>query len=99
VTGTTLGVTPSSVFAGSSATASWNGIAAPTPTDWIGLYAPGMADSSPLGWLYVNCSQTPGFARVSGSCSAVLPAGTYEVRLFSAGSYRRIATSNLFSVR
>src|SRR5262249_61911038 len=36
-----LTVAPSSVVAGGTVTAAWNGIAVPTSTDWIGLYAAG----------------------------------------------------------
>src|SRR4030095_8377980 len=102
VTQTTLGVTPTSVPAGSSVTAIWSGIAAPASTDWIGLYAPGAAAGTELAWSYVSCSQTPGTATASGSCAFPIPGtvalGTYELRLFTAGSYTRLATSATFSV-
>jgi hypothetical protein len=98
----TLSVTPTSVAAGSSVTASWSGIASPTSTDWIGLYASGAADGSYLAWMYVSCSQTVGSAKASGSCAFKIPAtvaaGTYQLRLFAANGYTRLATSNSFSV-
>lgn len=101
-TATTLIATPSSVRAGSSVTATWGGIAAPTSTDWIGLYVRGTADGTYLNWIYVSCSKTAGTAKVSGSCALPIPAtaaaGTYELRLFAADGYTRIATSNAFSV-
>jgi hypothetical protein len=37
--GVTLSASPSSLAAGASMTATWSDIAAPTATDWIGLYA------------------------------------------------------------
>src|SRR2546425_7067188 len=56
---TTLFRSPTSVAAGDTVTATWSGIAAPTPTDWIGLYAVGTADGAYLAWVYVSCSHTP----------------------------------------
>src|SRR5207237_9047732 len=38
-----------------SITATWSGIPSPTPSDWIGLYAPGAPDGSARAWLYVSC--------------------------------------------
>jgi hypothetical protein len=55
-------------------TAIWGGITNPTTTDWIGLYASGAADTAFIDWIYVSCSQTPGSAQASGSCSFVVPA-------------------------
>jgi PKD repeat protein len=101
-TTTTLSATPSSVLAGGSVTATWSGIAAPKSTDWIGLYVRGTADGAYLAWIYVSCSKTPGSAKASGSCTFLIPgsvaAGTYELRLFAADGYTRLATSNAFSV-
>src|SRR5205807_311152 len=59
---TTLSVSPTSVVAGGTVTATWSGIAAPTPRDWIGLYVPGSGDSAYLAWIYVSCSQSPAAA-------------------------------------
>ena len=101
-TSTSLSVSPSSVVRGSSVTASWSGIKTPTSTDWIGLYVLGAPDGGYSAWIYVSCSQTPGSAKASGSCVFRIPgsvaAGKYELRLFAANSYTRIATSNSFSV-
>src|SRR4030095_15119798 len=102
VTQTTLSVTPTTVPAGSSVTAIWSGIAAPASTDWIGLYARGAAAGTELAWSYVSCWQTPGTATASGSCAFPIPGtvaqGTYELRLFRAGSHTRLATSATFTV-
>jgi hypothetical protein len=73
----------------------WSGIATPSATDWIALYAPGAADTSLISFRY-----TTGTA--SGSVPFTIPAslapGTYELRLFSNGTYARIGTSNSFTV-
>ena len=98
----TLSESPGSVVAGSSVTATWNGIASPTSTDWVGLYAPGSANTAFLAWIYVSCSQSPGAARASGSCTfgtpAALAAGSYELRLLANNGYTSVATSNTFAV-
>ena len=44
-----LSVSPTTIARGSSVTASWSGIAAPTTTDWMALYAPGTPHTSYLG--------------------------------------------------
>jgi hypothetical protein len=101
-TGTLLTVSPASVVRGGSVTATWSGIAAPTSTDWIGLYTTGAADASTLAWIYVSCSKTSSTARASGSCAFPIPgsvaAGTYQLRLFAANGYTRLATSATFTV-
>jgi hypothetical protein len=90
------------VVAGSSVTASWSGIASPTSTDWIGLYAPGSANGAYLAWTYVSCSQSPSAAKATGSCAFTIPAtlaaGTYELRLLANNSYTSLTTSNPFTV-
>ena len=92
-----LSVTPSSMVAGGSVTATWSGISAPTATDWIGLYPTGASDhyTSRISWQY-----TTGTA--SGNVSFTIPAtvapGTYELRLFTNFTYTRIGKSNTFTV-
>lgn len=44
--GPSLTVSPTTVAPGGTMTATWSGIGAPTPTDWIGLYAQGAADAA-----------------------------------------------------
>ena len=100
--GPTLAVTPTTIARGSSVTASWSGIAAPTTTDWMALYAPGTPHTSYLAWVYVSCTKTAGGAAASGSCAFAIPstiaAGTYELRLLANGQYSLLATSNTFTV-
>src|SRR5262249_24361161 len=98
-----LSVSPKTVPAGGTITATWGSITNPAPTDWIGFYdhlAPG---SAPLDWMYVSCSKTPGSARASGSCPFPVPSplavGGYELRLFvGSGGATHLATSNVFAV-
>jgi len=100
--GSTLNVPPASVPARGSVTATWNGITAPTPTDWIGLYAEGTAGGAYLAWIYVSCSQMPGPAKASGSCilqiPPIAPPGRYEFRLYAANMFTRLTTSSPFIV-
>jgi hypothetical protein len=55
-----------------------------------------------LTWMYVSCSLSAGAARASGSCTLTVPtgvvAGSYELRLFAANGFTRLATSNSFTV-
>jgi 3-keto-disaccharide hydrolase len=105
-TGTTtapaLTASPKTVKAGGTLTATWSGISTPAPKDWIGLYAPGAADTKFINWVYVSCSKVAGSARASGSCSYVLPAtisvGNYELRLFANDGFARLTTSNTLTV-
>jgi hypothetical protein len=93
--GTSLTAGPTSIGPGGSVTATWNAICGPTSTDWIGLFAPGAPNTSPLA-----SRNTTGTAsgNVPFTIPASLAAGTYELRLFSNGGYTRLAVSNTFSV-
>ena len=42
----TLVASPANIFPGGTITAAWTGIAAPTSTDWIGLFQPSAADTA-----------------------------------------------------
>jgi endonuclease/exonuclease/phosphatase family metal-dependent hydrolase len=75
------------VASGNSIAVSFSGMAAPTPNDWIGIYAssagPASASVPSLLWKY-----TAGTA--SGSVifpASSLPAGSYQARLFGNNSY------------
>jgi len=94
---------PTTIPAGGMLTATWNGIAAPTPTDWIGLFAPSAANTAFIDWIYVSCSKTPGSAKASGSCPFIVPAslapGDYQLRLLANDGFTDLlATSNVFIV-
>ena len=73
----------------------WTNISGATQLDWIGLYRPGVVDTAYLVWVYTSCSQTPGDGPARGTCPlpVAVPAGTYEVRLFSNNGYARLAKS------
>lgn len=97
VTVTTLSASPSSVAAGGQVTATWANIAAPSSTDWVGLYtSSGDAAPAMLAWAYTN-------GAASGSLNlnvpmAATPSTTYELRLFSNNTYTRLASSSPFTV-
>ncbi|HZC67059.1 MAG TPA: hypothetical protein VE201_00430 [Nitrospirales bacterium] len=95
-----LTVTPASVVAGGTVTATWSGIAAPTSTDFLALYVPGTSDQAYLAWIYLSCSKSPGAPAAAGSCPFTIPSGltprSYELRLYANNTYTRLATSNPF---
>lgn len=99
----TLTESPANVVQGGAATVTWSAVAAPTNTDWIGLYVPLGADTAYLDWLYVNsCSKSAGASVLAaGSCNFLIPNslanGTYQFRLFAANGYSRLATAS-FSI-
>ena len=92
---TSLTVAPASVAADQTVTASWQTVAAPAPRDWLGLYPVGARDRDYVAWQYVGCGTPPTAGQASGSCDFVAPAkpGTYEVRIFTADTFKRLATS------
>jgi hypothetical protein len=98
-----LTVSPATTSAGGTVMVNWSGITTTSPGDWIGLYAPGSADTDFIDWMYVSCSQSRGSSRASGSCSyslpSTLPTGNYELRLFVNDIYLRLETSNIVSVK
>lgn len=91
-----LSASPSTVYAGQPVSAAWSGIGSPTSTDWIGLYVAGAADSAFVSFVYTGGS-------AAGSAPLTVPAntapGSYELRLFAANGYTRLATSNGFSIQ
>jgi hypothetical protein len=72
------------------------------PTDWVGLYPTGAADTSYLNWFYLNGSK---FAPAAGMTTATLPfvmpgsSGTYEFRLFSNNGFTRLAVSPMVTTQ
>jgi ELWxxDGT repeat protein/VCBS repeat-containing protein len=97
VANATISASPASVADGSPVTATWSGIATPTATDWVGLYASSAAaDPAVLAWAYTG-------GAAAGSLNLTVPVGsaadtTYELRLYSNNSYTRLATSGPISV-
>jgi PKD repeat protein len=88
----TLAAGPASIAVGQNVTVGWSGIASPTATDWIGVYATGAADDAYISWAYADGS-------AAGSVTFTLAAvGTYELRLFANGGWTRLAVSNVVTV-
>jgi len=94
---TTLSASPTSVFVNSTVTANWSGIPAPSTSDWLGLFNPGAPST---GFYLYSSRATNGQASGSVPFSLLENAtpGTYELRLFSNGTYTLLATSNSFTV-
>jgi hypothetical protein len=93
--GVTLSVSPTSVAAGGTVTATWVGIPNPTATDWLGLYVSGTIDTAFRAWRYTSGTAS---GYVSFTIPATVAAGTYELRLFSNDGFTRLAPSNAFTV-
>jgi hypothetical protein len=93
-----LVVRPGTVAAGGVLSASWSGIAAPSSTDWIGLYPSSGAPDTPRPAISPNTT-----GQSSGQIAIPIPTTqatgtTYELRLFSGTTGQRLATSNTFSI-
>jgi hypothetical protein len=89
----TLSASPANVVAGGAVVASWSGITFPTTSgDWIGLYAPGAADTPSLSWRYTTGTAS-GYVPIPAP-SGLTP-GTYELRLFGNNGYIRLATTTV----
>jgi hypothetical protein len=92
--GPTLATSPVAVATGATLTATWQGIAAPSVNNWIGVYAAGAADASFITQVFTN-------GQASGSTTITLGAlaiGSYELRLFANSGFTRLAVSNGFTV-
>jgi uncharacterized protein YegP (UPF0339 family) len=84
-----------SAVAGSMASVGVSGGPA-NPTDWVGLYPAGAADTTFIDWRYLNGSTVPPASGVTdATISFLVPAtpGNYEFRLFANNGYARLATS------
>jgi hypothetical protein len=76
------------VAPGSTPAITWQGVSAPSSSDWIGLYKSGAPDNAYLAWIYTGggSSGTKAFPIPRG-----IPGGDYELRMFSNNGYTRIA--------
>ena len=93
---TTLTATPAGVAPGADVTATWSGIPTPTSTDWVAMATPAAPNNNYVAWHYTN-------GAASGNMPLTVPAGaaigtTYQLRLFAANGFTRLATSNNFTV-
>jgi subtilase family protein len=71
------------------------------PTDWLGLFRQGAADTSSLSWQYLNGSKTPpgaGLTTASVVFAMPLGGGTFEFRFFASDGFTRLATSSTVTV-
>jgi len=97
VIATTVSASPATVPRGSAVTATWAGIASPTGTDFVAVYpSSGSANSAYVAYAYTTGTQS-GSVPITIPASAT-PGSTYELRLFSHGTFTRLATSGTFSV-
>ena len=90
-----MSVSPTIVSSAGQLEASWDGIVAPTATDWLSLYEPGAADTEYLTWCYTGGEAS---GRIPFELPSWLSPGIYELRLFANNGYHRLAISNTFSV-
>lgn len=96
--GPSIAASPTTLTRGGTVTVSWSGILSASPADWYALSLIGAPDGSYWSWAYVSCTSAPTIAKVSGSCPfaipANLPAGTYQLRMYSNNGFTRLATSD-----
>jgi hypothetical protein len=92
--GPSLATSPVAVASGAKLTATWQGIAAPSVNNWIGVFASGAADTNFITQVFTN-------GQASGSTTitlGTLALGSYELRLFSTIGGTKLAVSNSFMV-
>jgi Right handed beta helix region len=94
--GVTLSISPTSVAAGGTVTATWAGIPSPTALDWLGLYTPGSSDTAYLAWRYTTGTAS---GNVPFTIPGTITPGTYELRLLSNNGFTRLAISNSFTAQ
>jgi len=59
-----------------------------SPTDWVGLYPAGAADTAFLSWQYLNGTHAPTVQFLSATLTfGPLPPGAYELRRFASNGY------------
>lgn len=96
--GPSLSAMPALLAPGAVVFATWDGVVAASPTDWIGLYRAGTSAIEFIEWVYVSCSKTPAAARPAGTCAVELPqtlaSGDYSLRLLANDGFEVLATSN-----
>src|SRR5262249_33957102 len=91
-----ISATPATLTAGGTVTAAWSGIAAPTATDWIGLYSAGAAHTAYIDWMYVSCSKTSSTPRALGSFPTRL-SSDLQPYYYAVKAYNTTGTESLFS--
>lgn len=94
-TGTAVAVTTVPALKNSNINVSWSGIATPTASDWIGIYAIGSSDFAYLDWAYTNGGAS-GAVNVTLNHPSLVAGGTYEARLYANDGYTLLAKSAPF---
>ncbi len=102
----TINIAQNQIGKGGSVTVSWNNVVYPFGTDFIGLYIPGSVDEHNYkDFRFTStCAKDTISAQAStpkssGSCDFPIDQlGQYEFRLFSQGSYLKLATSTIVNV-
>ena len=95
VAGAVVRVTPATATANSTLTVNWEGIAAPTSTDWFALVALNAPDGSYVAWGYTTGAA---MGSLGLSVPTAVPPGSYELRLFAQNSWQRLAVSNVVTI-
>jgi len=97
-----LSVNPTTVAGGGSTTATFSNVSSPQTGDWLGLYRSGDPDIAYLNYEWTSsCTKTIGSTpATAGACPFIMPitSGTFELRLFRAASFTRLATSQPITV-
>jgi fibronectin type 3 domain-containing protein len=89
-----LTASPTTVAAGGALSVSWTAPSGQSPTDWIGLYRTGAANTDYLWWTY-----TDGAASGTATLAAPTTAGTYVFRYLLDDGYKSVKTSNRITVK
>jgi hypothetical protein len=89
-----LTASPTTVSAGGALSVSWKAPAGRSPTDWIGLYQTGAANTAFLWWTYTN-----GAASGTATLAAPTTAGTYVFRYLLDDGYKSVKKSNKITVK
>ena len=88
-------MSPTSVAAGGTGTATWFGIPAPPP--WTGSGCTRQSsDTAYLAWRYTTGTAS---GNVPFTIPGTITPGTYELRLWSNNGFTRLAISNSFTVQ
>lgn len=88
-------VADATIVAGNPVRVAWSRLNQPNKQDWLGLFRVGTKDDSRMEIRYTGGAKDGALEiPVAGSTSP----GEYEVRLFSAGGWARLATSSTFSI-
>lgn len=80
---------------GQSLEVAWSGIDMPTPTDWIGIFAPGSTGLAYMDWVYTGGASN-GTASLPLNNTGLVVGETYEVRLYANDGYTQLPQGGTF---